>query len=121
MSLPGDCQVMCEPGRALVADGISVLTRVMLRKANRLYLNDGIYGSFKGCTIGLRFPYRVLRGVDGLVRGDALFTVFGPTCDSLDVLPLQLPLPAGFTPRQVAVRLVDRAGVTLGQRVLLVR
>jgi len=33
----------------------------------------------------------------------------------------QLPLPAGFTPRQVAVRLVDRAGVTLGQRVLLVR
>ena len=97
LSLPGDCQVMCEPGRALVADGISVLTRVMLRKGNRLYLNDGIYGSFKGCTIGLRFPYRVLRGVDGLVRGDALFTVFGPTCDSLDVLPEPLALPADIS------------------------
>jgi hypothetical protein len=33
----------------------------------------------------------------------------------------ELPLPAGFTPRQAAVRLVDRAGATLGQRTLLIR
>ena len=37
---------MCEPGRALVAQGISLVTQVVLRRGDRLYLNDGIYGSF---------------------------------------------------------------------------
>ncbi|WP_420560566.1 hypothetical protein [Tepidicaulis sp.] len=42
------CPVSCEPGRALVADSISLLARINLRRSgdNRLYINDGIYGSF---------------------------------------------------------------------------
>src|SRR3546814_16269323 len=37
--------VFAEPGRALVAPGCSLLTQVPLRKDNRLYLHDGIYGN----------------------------------------------------------------------------
>ena len=37
---------MCEPGRALVAHGVSIIVQVQLRKGNQLYINDGIYGSF---------------------------------------------------------------------------
>lgn len=94
LSLPADCTAFCEPGRAVVADAKSVLARVMLRKDDRLYLNDGIYGSFKGFTIGLRYPYRVLRADGVEAHGDMPFTLFGPTCDALDVLPVQLSLPA---------------------------
>ncbi len=36
--------LLAEPGRALVADGCSVLTQVHLRKGDDLYINDGIYG-----------------------------------------------------------------------------
>ena len=93
LELPADCTVLCEPGRALVADAMSVLTRVMLRKGERLYLNDGIYGSFKGFTIGLRYPHRGLRADGRVAHGDTPFTLYGPTCDSLDVLPVTLPLP----------------------------
>src|SRR5262249_12789077 len=39
--------VMCEPGRALVAGGISLVTQLVMRRGDRLYLNDGIYGSFR--------------------------------------------------------------------------
>lgn len=39
-----DIPLLAEPGRALVADGCSVLTQVHLRKGDDLYINDGIYG-----------------------------------------------------------------------------
>ncbi len=38
--------VMGEPGRALCAQGLSLVTQVQMRRGDRLYLNDGIYGSF---------------------------------------------------------------------------
>ena len=45
-----DLPLLCEPGRALVAEGISVVTQVILRRGDRLYINDGIYGSFDEIT-----------------------------------------------------------------------
>src|ERR1700761_4341976 len=41
-----DLKVMCEPGRALCAPGLSLVTQVGMRRNDRLYINDGIYGSF---------------------------------------------------------------------------
>src|SRR5580704_7746922 len=38
-------RLLCEPGRALVAEGGSIVVRVELRKGNQLYLNDGAFGS----------------------------------------------------------------------------
>jgi ornithine decarboxylase len=43
--------VLCEPGRALVAEGLSLITQVFLRKGDKLYINDGIYGSFDELTL----------------------------------------------------------------------
>jgi ornithine decarboxylase len=96
-ALPATVGLLAEPGRALVADGITLVTRVLHRDGDRLYLNDGVWGSLVEPLVAqgrFRFPTRVLRG--GVqVREDALepFTVFGPTCDSLDRLPRPLPFP----------------------------
>jgi ornithine decarboxylase len=37
--------LMCEPGRALVAESGSTIVKVVLRKKQKLYINDGTYGS----------------------------------------------------------------------------
>jgi len=94
LALRRDCVLMCEPGRALVAHAISVVTQVQLRKGDQLYINDGIYGSLSETVdAGLRLPARLVRiGEDS--RAPARdFTLNGPTCDSLDVLPHPFSLP----------------------------
>lgn len=78
----------CEPGRLLVADGASVVTRVQLRRGHALYIDDGVYGNLAELRwLGPRFPIRVLR--DGrILQGPAgEFELFGPTCDSIDSMP----------------------------------
>jgi ornithine decarboxylase len=95
LKLRRDCVLMCEPGRALVAEGISLVTQVQLRKCTQLYINDGIYGSLSEMvTAGLRLPARVVR-LKGTPSTETMsFTLNGPTCDSLDVLPGTFELPA---------------------------
>src|SRR4030095_17145837 len=62
LRLRRDCVLMCEPGRALVADGLSLVVQVQLRKDDQLYINDGIYGSLSEMvTAGLRLPARLVR------------------------------------------------------------
>ncbi len=87
------CELMCEPGRALVAEGMSVLSRVELRKDRRIYLNDGIYGSLHGMVIGVRFPLKLVRPGVSAAAHDTEFFAYGPTCDGLDELPQRLLLP----------------------------
>jgi ornithine decarboxylase len=91
IDMPGDHEVWCEPGRALVAAGASLVVRVELRKDNFLYINDGVYGSLSDLKYaGLRFPMRVLRPdggrVEVLADGFGDFSLFGPTCDPVDVM-----------------------------------
>jgi ornithine decarboxylase len=81
------CRLQCEPGRALVADGASVLARVELRRGRGLYLNDGVYGNLAELKwIGPHFPMRVVRDGAGEAPVEA-FDLFGPTCDSIDSMP----------------------------------
>lgn len=94
LNLPNECYLMCEPGRAMTADGMSVVTQVQLRKDNMLYLNDGVYGTMGGSRLGLRFPKRVVRPSGAPSGETASFKIFGPTCDSLDVIPYEIDLPA---------------------------
>ncbi len=87
-------ELWCEPGRALVAESSSVLTRVDLRKGDALYLNDGSYGSLFDATHSKwPFPVKLIRE-DG--AGDAAlkpFRFYGPTCDSIDHMPGPFWLP----------------------------
>ncbi|EWY38903.1 ornithine decarboxylase [Skermanella stibiiresistens SB22] len=91
LDLPEDCELWCEPGRALVAAGASLVVRVELRRDNFLYINDGIYGSLSDLKhAGLRFPMRVLRPVgdrvEVITENLAEFSLFGPTCDAVDMM-----------------------------------
>lgn len=95
---PRDCVVMCEPGRALVADAMSVVVQVQHRRDRWLYLNDGIYGSLSGTTIGTVYPLRLVRPSGPAAVATAEFTVYGPTCDGLDMLPWPFELPADVRP-----------------------
>lgn len=94
MHLRNDTVLMCEPGRALVADYCSLLTQVLLRKENAIYINDGIYGSLSELVLTrIDMPMRVIR-LKGTVSDETRkFDVYGPTCDSLDKLPEQCELP----------------------------
>lgn len=95
IALPESTQLLCEPGRALVAGGCSLVVRVDLRRGNSLYLNDGVYGSLSDMRFdGIDFPMRVIRPDGEASRELAGFHLFGPTCDSTDSLPGPYWLPA---------------------------
>lgn len=89
------CTLMCEPGRALVAESASVLVNVTLRKGNCLYINDGAYGAlFDAAHMKFPYPVRVFR--DGVLNESELkgeFSFYGPTCDSIDYMPGPFRLP----------------------------
>ena len=86
--------LLCEPGRAMVAEGGSVLARVELRKGDRLYLNDGTYGAlFDAGTLGWRYPVRRIgKGETGAPL--IAYRFFGPTCDGMDAMAGPFHLPA---------------------------
>ena len=87
--------LLCEPGRAMVADAFSLCARIKSRGDGAVYLNDGIYGGLAEFRdIGHCERYRVYAPNGAARLGDfADFTAFGPTCDSLDKLPSALRLP----------------------------
>lgn len=90
IDLPPTCRLQCEPGRLLVADAVSVLARVELRRDDALYLNDGTYGALAELKyLGNCFPLRVLRAGEKVAAdGPAVgFDLYGPTCDSVDSMP----------------------------------
>jgi ornithine decarboxylase len=98
MSVHEDTELWCEPGRALVAEASSVLTKVELKKGDALYLNDGSYGSlFDAAHAKWPFPVKLYRGEDGEaaeVEGQLKpFRFYGPTCDSIDHMPGPFWLP----------------------------
>jgi ornithine decarboxylase len=96
LSLADDGELLSEPGRALSAPGMSAVTRVLLRKADRVYLNDGMYGAFWELRFKghLAYPSKVFRSGLPLVGEMQSFRIFGPTCDSTDELPARVELPA---------------------------
>ena len=95
LPLADNAELLGEPGRALAAPGLSAVVEVLLRKGDRLYINDGMYGIFWVLRIDGHdgFPVRAYR--DGmLLEGDTIeFVVNGPTCDGQDTLTGRVPLP----------------------------
>ena len=86
-------ELWCEPGRALVAESSSILTKVELRKGSSLYLNEGSYGSMFDATHS-RWPFPVKLVRDGEASSEVKpFGFFGPTCDSIDHMPGPFFLP----------------------------
>lgn len=100
----------CEPGSALAHPAAAVLAQVLSVNRGRVYLNDGLYGAlFELMHTRIQPPTRVL-APDGTERTGttARFTVFGPTCDSYDTLPVPFQLPGAV--REGDWLLLERMG-----------
>lgn len=102
LGLPAELPLLCEPGRALCAEGMSLVAQVILHKNGRLHINDGVYGSFMEAKLpgsSIHYPTRCFRrALSGeivpLNGGTSPFILYGPSCDSYDVLPKAYDLPA---------------------------
>ena len=90
--------LLCEPGRAMVAEAFSLAARVKAVRSEdgAVFLNDGIYGALAELPV-MGAPDRIAALAPGGAprRGAPVArTVFGPICDSIDRLPGQVALPA---------------------------
>lgn len=99
LSLPQHCHLMCEPGRALVAEAESIIVKVDARRDNELFINEGAYGVlFDAGFMNWVFPVRMLAKPDRAVSPrdkEVLmpFSFWGPSCDTIDFIegPFMLP------------------------------
>jgi len=94
LNLPVTPQLICEPGRAIVAESGSTIVKVNLRKKQKLYINDGTYGTlFDAGVPNFILPSRMI--LNRRVQSKKLtpFNFYGPTCDSMDFMkgPFLLP------------------------------
>ena len=89
-------EIICEPGRALVAESGSTIAKINLRKKQKLYINDGTYGTlFDAGTPNIVFPSRMIKDSSNKIISKKLtaFNFYGPTRDSMDYMkgPFLLP------------------------------
>ena len=87
-------EILCEPGRAIVAESGSTIVRVNLRKKQKLYINDGTYGSlFDAGVPNIVYPTRLITNGRVISKKLTSFDFYGPTCDSMDYMkgPFLLP------------------------------
>ena len=89
-------EIICEPGRALVAESGSTIVRINLKKKQKLYINDGTYGTlFDAGTPNIVFPSKMIKDNSNKIISKKLtaYDFYGPTCDSMDYMkgPFLLP------------------------------
>ncbi len=85
---PKDIQILAEPGRFMVATAATAVSKI-IGKAVRdgklcYYIDDGVYHTFSGILFD-HCQYHL----DSFKKGPKqICTVFGPTCDALDVVSM---------------------------------
>ena len=87
-------EILCEPGRAIVAESGSTIVKVNLRKKQKLYINDGTYGTlFDAGVPNIVYPSRLITNGRIVSKKLTSFDFYGPTCDSMDYMkgPFLLP------------------------------
>jgi ornithine decarboxylase len=91
---PKDIQILAEPGRFMVATAGIAISEI-IGKAVRdgklcYYINDGVYHTFSGVIFD-HCHYHLQAFRKGATQ---ICSVFGPTCDALDVVSMAEQLPA---------------------------
>ena len=87
-------EIICEPGRAIVAESGSTIVKVILRKKNKLFINDGTYGTlFDAGVPNIVYPSKLITNGRIVSKKITAFDFYGPTCDSMDYMkgPFLLP------------------------------
>jgi ornithine decarboxylase len=90
---PKNIQILAEPGRFLVATAATAVSKI-IGKAVRdgklcYYINDGVYHTFSGVIFD-HCHYHMKSFKRGPTQ---ICSVFGPTCDALDVVSMAEELP----------------------------
>ena len=92
-AFPDDVQVIAEPGRYLVSDAGYFVCRVLgtATRAGRRWMHwdAGLFGGVIESSEGLKYRIRSDRA-----GPDVPWTVAGPTCDSVDIVMRDEPLPS---------------------------
>jgi len=92
-AFPEETQVIAEPGRYLVSDAGYFICRVLgtaTRAGKRwMHWDAGLFGGVIEASEGLKYKIRTDRS-----GPDVPWTVGGPTCDSVDVVMREEPLPS---------------------------
>ena len=87
-------EIICEPGRAIVAESGSTIVRVDLRKKQKLYINDGTYGTlFDAGVPNIVYPSKMITNGRIISKKLTSFDFYGPTCDSMDYMKGPFILP----------------------------
>ena len=87
-------EILCEPGRAIVAESGSTIVRVNLRKKQKLYINDGTYGTlFDAGVPNIVYPSKIITNGRIISKKLTSFDFYGPTCDSMDYMKGPFVLP----------------------------
>jgi len=87
-------ELLCEPGRALVAESGSTVVKVLLRKKQKIHINDGTYGSlFDAGVLNFVLPTRMLPNGRIISKKLTSYSLYGPTCDNADFMKGPFVLP----------------------------
>jgi len=90
---PKDIQILAEPGRFLAAvcgtSVAAVIGKAVRDGKTSYYINDGVYHTYSGVIFDhCKYPVKAFK------KGPtSLCSVFGPTCDALDVVSMAENLP----------------------------
>lgn len=91
--IPSDIEIIAEPGRFMVATAATAVSKIIGKAVRHgklcYYINDGVYHTFSGIIFD-HCQYDLYAFKDGSI---ATCTVFGPTCDGLDVVTKNARLP----------------------------
>lgn len=109
---PPHIRVIAEPGRYYVSSAYTLAANIIARRdvpdpvdpsneAYMLYLNDGVYGNFSNIIFDHQHPQAQILtcahsskagALNGNLSGVA-YSVWGPTCDGIDVITQRTVLP----------------------------
>ena len=90
---PKNIQILAEPGRFLCATAATAVSKIIGKAVRdgklRYYINDGVYHTFSGVIFD-HCHYHLKAFKAGPTQ---ICSVFGPTCDALDVVSMAENLP----------------------------
>jgi ornithine decarboxylase len=90
---PPTVEILAEPGRFLVATAATLIVEIIGKAVRNgkqcYYVNDGVYGTYSGVLFDhCQYHFKAFKNGPTQIA-----SVFGPTCDALDVVSVAEDLP----------------------------
>jgi ornithine decarboxylase len=93
---PPEVKIIAEPGRFMVATACTAVSKIIGKAVRHgklcYYIDDGVYHTFSGIIFD-HCQYHLDAFKEGPLQ---ICTVFGPTCDGLDVISMTEELPSNL-------------------------